>query len=96
MATTTKKQHDYNSKIKNRKNGKFRIHEFFVDELKDITGEQHLSKALPKRKKQHQSRAGLRFEKHTEEPNPHINFRTIFELLGEKAQAKKWDSMEGW
>lgn len=74
------------------------FHEFFVDELKDIYwAEKHLSKALPKLKKAATSpELAAAFEKHTEETKTHIaTLEQVFELLGEKAQAKKCDAMEG-
>jgi len=74
------------------------FHEFFVDELKDIYwAEKHLSKALPKMKKAATSEAlAAAFEKHTEETKTHIaTLEQVFELLDEKAQAKKCDAMEG-
>lgn len=74
------------------------FHEFFVDELKDIYwAEKHLSKALPKMKKAATSpELAAAFEKHTEETNTHItSLEKVFELLQEKAQAKKCDAMAG-
>ena len=84
------------SKTGKMENSEF--HEFFVDELKDIYwAEKHLSKALPKMKKAATSpELAAAFEKHTEETNTHIaTLGQVFELLGEKAQAKKCDAMEG-
>lgn len=74
------------------------FHEFFVDELKDIYwAEKHLAKALPKFKKAATSpELAAAFEKHTEETKRHIEtLDKVFELLEEKAQAKKCDAMEG-
>jgi len=74
------------------------FHEFFVDELKDIYwAEKHLAKALPKMKKAATSpELAAAFEKHTEETKTHIaTLEKVFELLEEKAQAKKCDAMEG-
>lgn len=74
------------------------FHEFFVDELKDIYwAEKHLAKALPKMKKAATSpELAAAFEKHAEETNTHIEtLEQVFALLGEKAQAKKCDAMEG-
>ena len=84
------------SKTGKMENSEF--HEFFVDELKDIYwAEKHLSKALPKLKKAATSpELAAAFEKHTEETKTHIaTLEQVFELLGEKAQAKKCDAMEG-
>lgn len=92
----TKKGTKAESKTGKMENSEF--HEFFVDELKDIYwAEKHLSKALPKLKKAATSpELAAAFEKHTEETNTHIaTLEQVFELLGEKAQAKKCDAMEG-
>jgi len=74
------------------------FHEFFVDEIKDIYwAEKHLVKALPKLKKAATSpELAAAFDQHTQETNSHIaTLEQVFELLGEKAQAKKCDAMEG-
>jgi ferritin-like metal-binding protein YciE len=74
------------------------FHEFFVDELKDIYwAEQHLAKALPKMQKAATSEElAAAFEKHTLETQQHIStLEQVFELLGEKAAAKKCDAMAG-
>ena len=84
------------SKTGKMENSEF--HEFFVDELKDIYwAEKHLAKALPKMKKAATSpELAAAFEKHTEETNNHIaTLEQVFQLLDEKAQAKKCDAMEG-
>ncbi|AMR33601.1 rubrerythrin family protein [Mucilaginibacter sp. PAMC 26640] len=81
--------------------GKFEdseFHEFFVDELKDIYwAEKHLVKALPKMKKAATSpELAAAFDKHTAETETHIaTLEQVFELLGEKAAAKKCDAMAG-
>lgn len=99
MATTTKKNNaPATAKSKTGKMENSEFHEFFVDELKDIYwAEKHLSKALPKMKKAATSpELASAFEKHTEETKNHIaTLEQVFELLGEKAQAKKCDAMEG-
>jgi len=74
------------------------FHEFFVDELKDIYwAEQHLAKALPKLKKASTSpELAAAFEKHTTETEQHITtLEKVFDLLEEKASAKKCDAMAG-
>jgi len=74
------------------------FHKFFVDELKDIYwAEKHLVKALPKMKKAATSpELAAAFEKHTQETQMHCEtLEQVFELLGEKASAKKCDAMEG-
>ncbi|WP_316813774.1 ferritin-like domain-containing protein [Pedobacter heparinus] len=98
MATTTKTGAKTATKSKTGKMENSEFHEFFVDELKDIYwAEKHLSKALPKMKKAATSpELAAAFEKHTEETNNHIaTLEQIFQLLDEKAQAKKCDAMEG-
>lgn len=74
------------------------FHEFFIDELKDIYwAEKHLVKALPKMKKAATSEElAAAFEKHTQETQQHIEtLEQVFDLLGEKASAKKCDAMAG-
>ena len=74
------------------------FHKFFVDELKDIYwAEKHLVKALPKLQKAATSPdLAAAFEKHTGETQTHIEtLERVFELLEEKAVAKKCDAMEG-
>ncbi|MFD0941491.1 YciE/YciF ferroxidase family protein [Pedobacter boryungensis] len=74
------------------------FHEFFIDELKDIYwAEKHLAKALPKMQKASTSPdLAAAFEKHTAETEQHIStLEQVFELLGEKAAAKKCDAMAG-
>ena len=74
------------------------FHEFFVDELKDIYwAEKHLVKALPKMKKAATTpELAAAFDKHTAETQEHIaTLEQVFQLLGEKAVAKKCDAMEG-
>ena len=74
------------------------LREFFVDELKDIYwAEKHLTKALPKMAKAATTQV-LRsaFEEHLAVTHQQISrLEEVFELLGEKAQAKKCDAMEG-
>lgn len=91
--SSTKKASGMTGKMKDSE-----FHEFFVDGLKDIYwAEKHLSKALPKLKKAATSEElAQAFEKHTEETKEHITrLEQIFELLEEKAVAKKCEAMEG-
>ncbi|MET0242821.1 MAG: ferritin-like domain-containing protein [Flavitalea sp.] len=74
------------------------LHEFFIDELKDIYwAEKHLVKNLPKMHKA----AGAESLKtaianHLEETKVQVTrLEQIFELLGQKPQAKKCDAMNG-
>lgn len=77
---------------------KSEFYEFFADELKDIYwAEKHLVKALPTMKKAATSaELAAAFDKHIAETETHITtLEQIFELLGEKAVAKKCDAMAG-
>ncbi len=74
------------------------MHTFFVDELKDIYwAEKHLVKALPKMKKAAtSSELAAAIADHLEVTKTHVSrLEKVFELLGEKAQAKKCDAMDG-
>jgi ferritin-like metal-binding protein YciE len=75
-----------------------KLKEFFHDEIKDIYwAEQKLVKTLPRLAKAATSDE-LRnaFTSHLEETKEHVNrLEQVFELLGEKAHAKKCDAMEG-
>jgi len=98
MATTSKKNATKKPTGKTGKMEDSEFHEFFVDELKDIYwAEKHLAKALPKMQKAAtSSELQAAFEKHTQETQSHIaTLEQVFELLGEKATAKKCDAMEG-
>lgn len=71
---------------------------FFTDELKDIYwAEKHLAAALPKLQLAATSpELAAAFEKHAAETRFHIEtLEQVFTLLGEKANAKKCDAMEG-
>lgn len=72
--------------------------ELFLDSIKDIYwAENHLVKTLPKMEKAATSAelAGAIAE-HLAQTKGHVaRLEQIFELLGEKAQAKKCDAMEG-
>jgi ferritin-like metal-binding protein YciE len=93
MKTATKRPTGKTGKMEDSE-----FHEFFVDELKDIYwAEKHLAKALPKMQKAATSEElAAAFEKHTLETENHIaTLEQVFELLGEKAAAKKCDAMAG-
>lgn len=91
------------TKIKNQKetslnmdSGKLRV--FFVDQLKDIYwAEKALHKALPKLMEASTNKELAKaFEKHTKETEGQIKIlEQVFELMGEKAEAKKCEAMEG-
>jgi ferritin-like metal-binding protein YciE len=74
------------------------LEEFFTDEIKDIYwAEKHLVKTLPKMAKAATSpELKEAFTNHLEETKGHVErIEQVFELLEEKAQAKKCDAMEG-
>ena len=74
------------------------LEEFFKDEIKDIYwAEKHLVKTLPKMAKAAtSSELKEAFTNHLEETKGHVErLEQVFELLQEKAQAKKCDAMEG-
>ncbi len=82
----------------NEKSTDSRLREFFVDELKDIYwAEQHILKALPKMIKAATSeQLQDAFATHKEQTQGQIErLDQVFELLGEKAQGKKCEAMEG-
>lgn len=74
------------------------LKDFFIDELKDIYwAEKHLVQTLPKMKKAATSEElqGA-FEEHLEVTKTHVKrLEDVFGMLGEKAQAKKCEAMEG-
>ncbi|KAA0989617.1 YciE/YciF ferroxidase family protein [Dyadobacter aurulentus] len=75
-----------------------KLKELFVDGLKDIYwAEKHLAKALTKMSKNATSdELKAAFEQHTTETEEHATrLEQVFEMLGEKAQAKKCAAMEG-
>lgn len=74
------------------------LHELFLDQLRDIYwAENHLVKALPKMQKAAtSSELAEAFEEHLEVTQEHVSrLDQIFEILGEKAQGKKCEAMEG-
>ena len=74
------------------------LEEFFKDEIKDIYwAEKHLVKTLPKMAKAATSpKLKEAFTNHLEETKGHVDrLEQVFELLQEKAQAKKCDAMDG-
>lgn len=74
------------------------LEKFFVEELKDVYwAEKHLLKVLPRMKKAATTvELQQAFETHTEQTREHtVRLENIFEMLGEKAKAKKCEAMEG-
>lgn len=85
---TTKKEGDADSSLL----------DLFTDEIKDIYwAEKHLVKALPKMKKAATSpELQDAFENHLKQTEVHVSrLEEVFNLLNEKAMAKKCDAMEG-
>jgi ferritin-like metal-binding protein YciE len=75
-----------------------RLEKFFVDEIKDIYwAEKHLVKTLPKMQKAASSeQLKHAFGEHLETTKEHVvRLEKVFEILGEKAEAKKCDAIEG-
>ena len=75
-----------------------RLQEFFIDEVKDIYwAEKHLVKTLPKMQKAANStELKNAFADHLETTKTHVTrLEKVFELLNQKAQAKKCEAMEG-
>ena len=71
---------------------------FFKDELKDIYwAEKHLVKTLPKMQKAATNdELKNAFASHLEQTKEHVSrLEEVFGMLGEKAQAKKCEAMEG-
>lgn len=74
------------------------LSELFLDGIKDIYwAENHLVKTLPKMQKSAtSSQLSAAIGDHLEITKGHVSrLEQVFELLGEKAQAKKCDAMEG-
>lgn len=93
--TTSKKQA---SASQGKGAGNPELQEFFIDAIKDIYwAEQHLIKALPKmRDAATTEELKAAIEEHITQTEGHVErLEQVFELLGEKAQAKKCDAMEG-
>lgn len=75
-----------------------KLKKFFIDELKDIYwAEKHLVKSLPKMQKAASStELQNAFADHLTTTKEHVSrLEQVFELLSEKAQAKKCEAMEG-
>lgn len=80
------------------KNKEGKLREFFQDELKDIYwAEKKLVQTIPKLAKAATSdELQTAFTNHLVETKEHVSrLEEVFEILGEKAQAKKCDAMEG-
>lgn len=74
------------------------LEDFFIDELKDIYwAEKHLVKTLPKMEKAATTEELKKaFTDHLEITKEHVSrLEQAFEMLGEKAVAKKCEAMEG-
>ena len=96
--TATKKATASKSNRKQQGETEPMLKEFFYDSLKDIYwAEKHLTKALPKLTKAASSESlKTALTEHLEETKIQVErLEQVFELLGEKAQAKKCEAMEG-
>src|SRR5690606_37491817 len=74
------------------------LQELFLDQLRDIYwAENHLVKALPRMQKAATSaELAEAFEEHLGVTQEHVSrLEQIFEMMGEKAQGKKCEAMEG-
>ena len=95
------KTNNTNSQSKSKKSSKTDeslLEEFFIDELKDIYwAEKHLVKTLPKMEKAATTQELKNaFIEHLEVTKEHVSrLEQVFEMLGEKAVAKKCEAMEG-
>ncbi len=72
--------------------------EFFLEELRDIYGaEKQIAQALPKLRKAATSQdLSMAFEDHLKVTQDQIGrLEQIFEMMGQKAEAKKCEGMEG-
>ncbi|PZR25091.1 MAG: ferritin-like domain-containing protein [Citrobacter freundii] len=78
--------------------GNTELEKFFLDAVKDLYwAEKHLTKALPKmRDAATTEQLQSAIEEHIAQTEEHVaRLEQVFEILGEKAQAKKCDAMEG-
>jgi ferritin-like metal-binding protein YciE len=74
------------------------LRNLFIDEIKDIYwAEKHLTKALPKMQKAANSeQLQQAFETHLQQTQEHVSrLEKVFEMLEEKAAAKKCEAMAG-
>lgn len=97
MATATKKAPMPKAKKMSESNSG-ELEKFFKDEIKDIYwAEKHLVKTLPKMQKAATSEElKAAFADHLEVTKGHVErLEQVFELMGEKPQAKKCEAMEG-
>src|ERR1700744_4448018 len=100
MATSTKTKKAASPKAAHKAptNTEPALMELFVDEIKDIYwAEKHLVKTLPKLQKAASSEDLKKaFGDHLEVTKEHVTrLEKVFELLGQKPQAKKCEAMEG-
>jgi ferritin-like metal-binding protein YciE len=78
--------------------GNSQLEKYFTDSLKDIYwAEKALTKALPKMQEAATTdELKSAIEEHLAQTEEHVSrLERVFELMGEKAQAKKCDAMEG-
>ena len=92
--TKTKKS----ATVKAKRNAAEELRELFVDSLKDIYwAEKALVKALPKMAKNAETSALVKgIESHVKETEGQVErLEQVFDIIGEKAVAKKCDAMDG-
>jgi ferritin-like metal-binding protein YciE len=78
--------------------GNTQLEKYFTDSLKDIYwAEKHLTRALPKMQDAATTEElKTAIEEHIAQTEEHVHrLEQVFELIGQKAQAKKCDGMEG-
>jgi len=100
MTTKTKQSKKTKTVSKNAAAGadNSELKEFFIDELKDILwAEKHIVKTLPKMQDAATSdELKNAFEEHLEVTKTHVQrLEQAFDILGEKAQAKTCEAIEG-
>jgi len=96
--TTTRKKVNEKSMQSGKGEGNSQLKEFFLDSLKDIYwAEKHLTKALPKMQKAATTtQLQEAIENHLGQTMEQVTrLEQVFELIGEKASAKKCEAMEG-
>ncbi len=99
MANATKKAPSKSPQAKTAKGANdSMLQEFFADSIKDIYyAEKHIIKTLPKMAKAATSpELKQAFQEHLEVSKTHVTrLEKVFELLGQKPQAKKCEAIEG-
>jgi ferritin-like metal-binding protein YciE len=95
---TSSKSNGHSRKQQSEQSDSSKLQKLFEEELKDIYwAEKALTKAIPKMIKKATSEELIdALESHLEETEGHVQrCEQVFEMLGEKAQAKKCEAMDG-